>query len=134
MITRVVGVIAIAVFAVACGKKDEGKSETAAASHSYKVRGIVKHVGIGPKKTMLTIHHEAIPDWTNRSGKKMGMMSMSMDFTASPSLDIGGVKAGDKVAFAVDVYYGANTRMEVTSIEKLPSPTELELSKAHGME
>lgn len=129
MRTAFLAVITLAL-ACSCAKKESSK-ETGSSEPAFTAtgRGEVKHIAVGPKATVLTIHHEAIPDWLDRSGKKMSMMSMSMEFRAGPSLDVGGVAAGDKVEFGIAVYYGADDpRMEITSIKKLPPDTALELS------
>jgi Cu/Ag efflux protein CusF len=122
---------ALFVGAVGCGKKKNESDETPSAdkpAFTTKSRGVVKNVATGPKGTSLTIHHEAFPDWVNSRGEKRPMMSMTMDFKAGPKLDIGSIKAEDKIAFDVAVYYGENTRMVVTAATKLPSDTELELA------
>lgn len=119
---------------VSCSKKEDGGDVGGAGDkavepdHSYKSRGIVRAVTLDKDETTLSIHHEAFPEWVNRSGQKVPMMSMTMEFVAAPSLDLGGVAVGDKIAFALDVYYADTPRLEITSIEKLPADTELEIS------
>ena len=113
----------------ACSRSETGEgSDKAEPSHSYQVRGLVKAVRLDKKATTLSIEHEAIPSWVNRQGQKVGMMSMTMDFVAAPKLDVGAIKAGDKIAFDLDVYYGEDSRLEITSIEELPPDTALEIA------
>lgn len=117
----------------ACSKKEGSENDAPAAkpSHTYQGRGIVRGVRLDKDKTTLSIQHEAIPDWVNRQGQAVGMMSMTMEFEAAPSLDVGAVKTGDKIAFGIAVYYGDGSRLEITSLEKLPPETALEIAGDH---
>ena len=122
--------VCLALLALGCSKdkSDDARPSSNEADFSLGGRGLVKHIAVGPEKTTLTIHHEAFPDWLNRSGEKAPMMSMSMEFQAGPKLDVGTLTAGDKVEFDVAVYYDDGARMVITSFKKLPPDTTLELA------
>lgn len=112
--------VALLVAVSACGKTNDSPPAT------YTVRGQIKAMP-GADNTMY-IHHEAIPSFVNRTGKAVGMMSMSMPFGVAKGIALDGLAAGDKVEFTFSVDWNADPPTQLTSVRKLPPETTLELS------
>lgn len=66
---------------------------------------------IDPAQHRLTLTHEPIPS--------IGWPSMTMDFPVAPSVDLGGVKPGDRVDFGMEK--GANGMYEIRSVRSVGS-------------
>lgn len=118
-------ILALFVLAALCGC-DKSSGDTAPAQ-TYVVRGLVK-VMPGERQE-IEIHHEAIPDFVNYSGKKVGMMAMTMPFGLQKGLDVGAVAVGDKVEFGLAVDWNRKPSGYLTSIRKLPADTQLSLER-----
>lgn len=90
---------------------------------TYSTRGEVKAVG-----KQLEIHHEAIPDYRSRTGKPIGMMSMSMPFDVASGVSVTGVTPGTKVAFTFEVRWSGDPTLQITALSVLPPETPLALT------
>lgn len=100
-------------------------------AQTYTVRGQVTMVPMpNDPASQLRIHHEAIADFKDQSGKE-GMSAMDMPFTPAKGLSLANVKSGDKVEFVLSVDWPQN-RIEITRIKVLPADTALKLSGNMG--
>lgn len=111
------------------------KTHDAAASAGPRARYTVRAevVAVPPRPGgELLLRHEAIPQFTDRSGAVVGMKSMVMPFPVPASLPLEGITPGDKIelVFSVDWESGKYT---VQSVEKLPAATELKLGEGKAM-
>ena len=127
MFNRRIALIALALTAllVAC-KKDKGGDS--AEAQEYTARGIVTSVS----DSEISMNHEAMPDFVNRQGKKVGMAAMTMPFGVAKGLDTSTFKVGDKVSFTFDVDFGRKKPTQIKSVKVLPPETELELADGSG--
>jgi Cu/Ag efflux protein CusF len=118
--------VALALLVPAC-RGEPAPSPAAAAARRYTVRGEILGVRDAPRE--LTIRHEAIDDFADRSGAIVGMNAMVMPFPVDRGVPIDGLAPGDKVRvrFAMD---WEKNRFAVESIEKLPPGTALQFGKA----
>ncbi|MGC4001594.1 MAG: hypothetical protein QM767_30685 [Anaeromyxobacter sp.] len=106
-------------------------SGPASAAQRYTVRGeLLRIEGSGPTR-QLWIRHEAIPDFVDGQGRKVGMASMVMPFgieaDVQPAVD--GLVPGAKLRFRLAVDWSRN-RFALESLEPLPADTHLEFGKA----
>jgi Cu/Ag efflux protein CusF len=86
----------------------------------YAVRGEVTSVGAGT----LSIRHEAIPDFADRSGAVTGMSPMVMPFPVAEGVSLAGLAPGAKIRFTFVMDWERN-RMEIERLEPLPADTAL---------
>lgn len=100
------------------------ESSPSAPASSYSTRGLIKAVS----PVDISIHHERIPDFKDRSGEPVGMDSMTMPFGTAPDLATDELEKGKKIEFTFDVDFSRKPMLQITSAEVLPDDTELELS------
>jgi Cu/Ag efflux protein CusF len=96
--------------------------DAAAPARRYTVRGEVVRLEAGE----LSIRHEAIPDFVDRSGAAVGMRAMVMPFPVAKGVSLDGIQPGDKVRFRFAMDWERN-RMEIEQLEELPEETRLVL-------
>lgn len=112
---------------------DFGKADPASLAHDYTVRGVIAELP-DPAKPMSSfrVRHEAIDDFRNKEGARVGMNAMTMSFDAlAPGVTLDGLAVGDKLRFTIRVTYGPDgPRYPVTAIEKLDPAVELEFRRA----
>ena len=113
-----------ALLLLACGGEEEAPTEP---DGTYTVRGEISEMG----ERNLAIHHEAIPDFTNREGEVSGMDSMTMMFHRPESVSLDGIAVGDPVELTFDVRWSGDHTLTITALDELPEGTELELSADH---
>lgn len=114
-----------------CQRREDPATEGTQAStaHTYSVRGVVRQLPqAGQAGVPFLIQHEAIEDYISVSGKSAPMAAMTMPFMAADGVDLDGLAAGDKVAFELRVDWQASAAMLITSLEKLPPQTVLDLA------
>ncbi len=87
----------------------------------YSVRGEV----VAVDAAQLSIRHEAIPDFVDRSGAAVGMGAMVMPFPVAKGVPLAGLEPGDKIRFRFVMDWDRN-RMEIDEVEELPRETRLE--------
>jgi len=98
---------------------------------TYTVRGEVETLPTaGDKRTEFRVHHEAIDDFKNSSGKVVGMNAMTMDFPPAKGVDLSNLKKGDKVSLTFSVWWGGSPPWLLMKIEKLPGDTKLVFRQA----
>lgn len=113
-------------------EKPEGAA--AATVTTYQTRGEIVALPAagsvaGSADPGLSIRHEAIPDFTDAHGEKVGMKAMTMPFPPADGLDLAGFAVGDKVAVTFEVTWGGeHNGWQATALEKLPDDTELDFS------
>ncbi|MBI5067584.1 MAG: copper-binding protein [Deltaproteobacteria bacterium] len=94
----------------------------------YVVRGEIARLPSRPGDE-LSVRHEAIPAFKDRSGAVVGMDAMVMGFAVGKSLPLAGLAVGDKVrvTFAVD---WAQPSLTIEKLEPLPADTLLQFGRA----
>lgn len=126
---RVLSLALTALALASCGDRAPPAAAPASATQRYTVRGeVVRVEGIGGARELL-IRHEAIPDFADRSGAKVGMSAMVMPFAVDPGVSLDGVVPGAKVRFRLAVDFGRN-RLAIESLERLPADTALDFGGA----
>ncbi|HTP30486.1 MAG TPA: copper-binding protein [Anaeromyxobacteraceae bacterium] len=81
----------------------------------------------------LVLRHEAIPEFTDKSGVVVGMDSMVMPFPVSANVSLAGLTPGDKIEFVFSVDW-VQGKYLIESLKKLPAETMLKMEKAQAME
>lgn len=104
------------------------------AGHSparrYAVRAEVVQLPIpGRSPAQLTVRHEAIPAFEDRSGVAVGMPAMVMAFDLAPGVSPAGLRPGDKVAVVVSVDW-SRPFVGLEEVQKLPLETVLDFGGA----
>ena len=126
--------LTIATVIAACalvGCKEQETSPAPAktpAADSYTVRGRI--VALPDQAGMMRIHHEAIPDLKDQTGKITPMNAMAMPFPLAAGVDLGDLKADDKVEFTLKVEWAGAAPYQITAIRKLAADTELDLGQS----
>lgn len=94
----------------------------------YTVRGRVRTVPVpGNPLTQLSIEHEAIPAFTNKDGKVVGMGRMTMHFPPARGLDVSGLKPGEAVEVSFKVWWGEVPSYLLTAFTRLPADARLDV-------
>jgi Cu/Ag efflux protein CusF len=96
------------------------------ATRRYVVRGEVVRVADEGGRRSVLIRHEAIPDFVDRSGARVGMASMTMPFPAGPRVAALELRPGDKILFRFGIDWERNVT-ELEEVERLPAGTALTL-------
>jgi len=98
----------------------------APAENAYTVRGRIVSLPDPVDTTKsLAIQHEAIPDYRDPSGERVGMESMPMPFTPAKGLSLQGLHEGDPVEFVWEVRWAPPPFSRVSRITRLPAGTPL---------
>ena len=125
--TKIAACAAALALSLSCKDGGEGPRQAAApaqasaSAREYTVRGEV--VRVGPSE--LTLRHEAIPDFADRSGAVVGMNAMVMPFPVASGVDLVGLAPGARIRFRFVMDWERN-RMQIEAIEPLPRGTPLE--------
>jgi len=93
----------------------------------YTVRGVITALPQQSRNGEMRVHHEAIPDFTDRDGNVVGMRSMTMPFPLAPDVSTDGLQLGDKIRFRLEVRWNVGPTVRIASLELLPGSTPLEL-------
>jgi Cu/Ag efflux protein CusF len=130
IVGRVVAALAFVLASLACrSEPPAASSATSSASvRRYTVRGEVVGLPEGGGRE-LSLRHEAIHDFVDRSGAVVGMNAMVMPFPVEPGVSLEGIAEGDKVRFGFAVDWDRN-RFVIESLEELPPNTVLDFGKA----
>jgi len=115
----------------ACHGSGPANVASTASGKRYTVRAEVVTIPVQPGGE-LVLRHEAIPDFTDKSGAVVGMDSMVMPFPIPANLSLVGLTPGDKIEFVFSVDW-AQSRYLVESIKKLPAETTLKMGKAQAI-
>jgi Cu/Ag efflux protein CusF len=128
MTTKIAACAAALALSLSLSCRDRGEEPRQAAApvqpsapaREYTVRGEI--VRVGPSE--VTIRHEAIPDFADRSGAVVGMNAMVMPFPLARGVDVVGLAPGARVRFRFVMDWERN-RMQIVEIEPLPQGTPL---------
>lgn len=93
----------------------------------YEVRGVIVALPQQTHSGEMRVHHEAIPNFTNRHGKVIGMQSMTMPFPLAPDVSTDSLQLGDKIQFRLEVRWNEGPTIRISKIELLPGSTPLDL-------
>ena len=120
----------VALAVAACGGGHEGAGGAPAQvppAAVYSVRGEVADLPAADRpQTWIAIRHEAIPDFVGITGEPEPMSAMTMRFPVAGGVDLGGLAAGDPVAFELVVDWGAGEPAVVVAIEPRAGDTALD--------
>lgn len=114
----------------ACPEPAGAPSSAAGQVRRYTVRAEV--VGLptpGRPVRELTVRHEPIDDFADRTGAVVGMGSMVMAIPLAPGLSLPGIAAGDAVELRLAVDF-ARPGLWVEQVERLPAGTALRFGPA----
>jgi Cu/Ag efflux protein CusF len=111
-----------------CACSRAPKSAVGPEAHRYTIRGEVVRVTDEPSGRSVFIRHEAVPDFVDSAGARVGMASMTMSFPVGPGLAGVALAPGEKLRFQLAVDWQRNA-MELESVEKLPADTALVFGK-----
>ncbi len=106
---------------VGCGGGGSGAGDTPASGPSpevYEVHGVLRQLPSGPGRELM-IEHEAIPDFRNRAGERVGMAPMTMGFPPAEGLSLEGFAPGDSVVFRFEVRWEGSPPLRLTEIRHL---------------
>jgi Cu/Ag efflux protein CusF len=117
---------ALAALLGACSRAP--KSAVGPAAHRYTIRGEVVRVADEPSGRSVFIRHEAVPDFVDSAGARVGMASMTMSFPVGPGLSAVALAPGEKIRFQLAVDWEKNA-LELESVEPLPADTALVFGK-----
>jgi len=112
----------LAVFSGACGRP--APAPAGPPDGSYSLRGEIRQLP-RPEGDEILIHHEAVPDLKDASGKVVGMDSMTMGFALDPSVDRSALAEGQRISFTLEVRWNASPAARVTNVAPLPAGTRL---------
>lgn len=104
-----------------------GKAEEA-RGNTYTVRALVENLPNQGSGLYLT--HEAIDNWVGRSGKIVGMSTMTMPFPMAEDVSLEGIEPGDKIEVQLHVDWEADLPIRITGLRELPRDTELDFRVA----
>jgi hypothetical protein len=80
--------------------------------------------------TGLTLNHEAIDEFVDRSGEVVGMDPMSMPFPVAEGVSLDGIEVGDVVEVELRVDWGGDPEVAITGVRELPRGTKLDFRAA----
>jgi len=119
----------VAVAALSAGCRRAAPPPPVSPGDHYVARGEIARLAPPEAGPGLSIRHEAIPDFRDRTGAVVGMSSMVMHFPVAEGVSLAGLAPGDKIRFRFVMDWEA-TRFEIESIEKLPPDTALDFGGA----
>jgi Cu/Ag efflux protein CusF len=123
IVTLAVTLALLAALAAGCGAEP-------APDGRHTVRGEIVKLP-DPPGTAIYVRHEAIPDFRDAAGKRVGMSSMTMPFALAPGVELGDLAAGDRIEVDLEVRWdGAGEPLRVTRVARLPAGTRLEFDPA----
>jgi hypothetical protein len=97
-----------------------------APENVYIVRGrIISLPDARNPGASLAIQHEAVPDYRDPKGDRVGMESMMMPFTPAEGLSLAGLAEGDAVEFVWEVRWQPPRFSRIARITKLPTDTPM---------
>jgi Cu/Ag efflux protein CusF len=96
-------------------------------TQQYQVRAEVSELTGEGEEARVSLHHEAIPSFKNRTGEVVGMESMTMAFGLGQSVDRASLRPGTKLSVTFEVNWQREPALLVLSVDPLPQATELKL-------
>jgi Cu/Ag efflux protein CusF len=123
---RALFILGLVLLFVGCKSEVPGPAApTTKPDQTYVVRGAL--VIIDEQRSIAEIRHEAIPEFLDQSGKRVGMASMTMPFHVGPKVVLRDLHAGDKLEFTLEVRWGAAQELFIPTLVRLPPDTALQL-------
>ena len=120
---RKLGAIALLVVALAACARTQ-PAATAGGGATYQVRGVVAALPAAAGGD-LTLRHEALPDFVDRGGERVGMDAMTMPFPLAAEVALAGIAVGDPVECTLRVDWEAERPAELIVVRELPAGTRL---------
>jgi Cu/Ag efflux protein CusF len=112
-------------------RRGESASAQAGKARRYTVRGeVVRAADPARRDGEILVRHEAIPDFTDRGGRVVGMAPMVMPFVVEPLALAQGLAVGDKLEIRFTVDWSVPL-FRVEHVEKLPPATQLQTGSEH---
>lgn len=109
-----------------------GGPSTPAQSSNYDVRARVVEVHGSGDDLRVTLAHEAIPEFEDRSGDVVGMQAMAMAFGVARGIDAEAFSPGSKWQISFEVVWNREPPLRITRAERLPAETQLVLPAAQA--
>ena len=116
-----------------CGK-GSSQTEASAPASTYRVRALVRAVEAskekgktGKHRYTVSLQHEAIPEFKDRDGKKVGMKTMTMPFSLRAASASMLPKVGDKVVVRFEARWTVEEPLRIVGWQALPKDTSLKL-------
>jgi Cu/Ag efflux protein CusF len=108
----------VALFVLSCRGNPPALPE-----HRYTVAAEIIRVSApdSPRREVV-LQHEAVPEFVDIDGKKVGMEAMTMPFPVAPGVDLSAFQASDAVRATFVVRFHGSPAYEVIQLEKNPSP------------
>lgn len=107
----------------ACSREEATPAPTPDARYTTQGR-VVMVPTKGSPASLLKIHHEAIPNFTDGNGRVVGMKSHAMDFPmAAEGVDAASLQVGQGVRFTFEVTWRPAPSWTITHLEVLPEDT-----------
>jgi Cu/Ag efflux protein CusF len=126
-IAAVLVAAAVGAFATCSSNGDSREAAvTSPTATILEVRGVVRQL---PRQASapLLIEHEAIPEFIDFNGNPAPMEAMTMPFEITDQALLAGLEVGDPVAFVLEIDWERSPAIVISSIEKLPAGTVLDL-------
>jgi Cu/Ag efflux protein CusF len=102
------------------------RSKSPDSGRIYTVRAqVVRLPDPANPGTGLTLNHEAVDDFVDRSGEVVGMDPMSMPFPVAEGVSLDGIQVGDVVEVELRVDWGGDPEVAITGVRELPAGTKL---------
>ncbi len=106
------------------GSTGGGDAGGEGGARSYALRAEIVQLPAGPGPAQLTLRHEAIPDFVDRSGTAVGMAAMVMALDLAPGVSLDHMQVGDKVEARLVVDW-ARPSARIEGLRALPPGTQL---------
>jgi Cu/Ag efflux protein CusF len=116
--------VACALALSACGKSDP-------PVRRYHTRGVVTVASLDADGLSVAVHHEAIPDFEDRDGKRTRMSSMTMLFGVAKDVPQSLFKQGAKLALDFDVRWSKLPTLFIVKAAPLEPDAPLKLEESH---
>jgi Cu/Ag efflux protein CusF len=128
-IAAVLVAVAVGAFATCSSKGNSGDSAVRSPTATVlQIRGVVRQL---PRRASapLLIEHEAISEFIDFNGNRAPMEAMTMPFEITDEALLAGLEVGDPVVFLLEIDWEESPSIVISSIEKLPAGTDLDLAK-----
>jgi len=122
------GFLCAALLLAGAACRDPAPPPPPAAVDRYVVRGEIARLPARPGDE-ISVRHEAIPAFKDRTGAVVGMDPMVMGFGVGKELPLSGLQVGDKVQLTFTVDW-SRPALTVERLERLPGDTRLQFGEA----
>lgn len=101
------------------GTADAQKGSQGTEIYRYEVKGKIVSLPKENGKPEIRIKHEAIKDYVDFSGTKVGMAAMTMSFPLAEGVSLQGLAVGDNVQFVFESWWKPSPGDHISSIKKI---------------